>query len=288
MDNTVSTASNNVYDITTTHTETQKQHNKRKQYQLTDTQKANKAEYNRQYRSRNKEKISDYNRQYRLKQTLKTAANDTAEHNQQYHLQQIAVTEICDIEPSTKRVRLNSDANFTKAANNNEATTKVRQVKCDEVTLIKKRKQAAARSKLYRDRKRQHQQATRATTRSTPDIAHDQPSTSTYIEQRDQDIDLSTKTYIRDTSDLASISTQQNDNSTHEQRRACTFISAAVDTINECESAAEAKRRKKAEYQKQYRLNKKLEKEAMLKLHGTNVSITLENGNETHNHLESI
>jgi hypothetical protein len=57
MDSTdcvASAASDSVYDITTTLAETQKQHNKRKHYQLTDTQKANRAQYNRQYRSRNK------------------------------------------------------------------------------------------------------------------------------------------------------------------------------------------------------------------------------------------
>jgi hypothetical protein len=47
-----------------------------------------------------------------VKHIMLKAAKDTAQHNQQYHLQQIAVTEICDCEPLTKRVTLNSDAKF--------------------------------------------------------------------------------------------------------------------------------------------------------------------------------
>jgi hypothetical protein len=46
-----------------------------------------------------------------------------------------------------------------------------------------------------------------------------------------------------------------------------------------------AKRRKMAEYQKQYRLSKKLEKESMLMQHDTNVSMASENNNETQRHL---
>jgi ferric-dicitrate binding protein FerR (iron transport regulator) len=43
-----------------------------------------------------------------------------------------------------------------------------------------------------------------------------------------------------------------------------------LENNDECESVTEAKRRKRAEYQKQYRLSKKLEKESMLMQHDTN------------------
>jgi hypothetical protein len=43
-----------------------------------------------------------------------------------------------------------------------------------------------------------------------------------------------------------------------------------LENNDECESVTEAKCRKRAEYQKQYRLSKKLEKESMLMKHDTN------------------